>query len=70
MIVKATAISLTPNQTLGRLVWDISITFSEVDEDTVENYINYNIYPCIITNETVLSNDTFSSYLIHKEGEL
>lgn len=70
MIVKATAISLTPNQTLGRLVWDISITFSEVDEDTVENYINYNIYPCIITNETVLSNDTFSSYLVHKGGEL
>ena len=42
-LIRLTNISLTPNETLGRMIWNFSATATEIDEDTVDNYEFYNI---------------------------
>lgn len=44
MIVKLTNINLTPNQTLGRLLYSFSATIIEVDDCTPENLMKYGIF--------------------------
>lgn len=39
IIVVATDISCSPKNELGRLVYDFSCTFTEIEENTIENYI-------------------------------
>ena len=43
ILVKLMNISLTPNNTLGRLIYSFSCTANEVDQCTFENYNRYNI---------------------------
>lgn len=43
ILVKLTGISLTPNNTLGRLIYTFTCTAQEVDECNAANYIKYNI---------------------------
>lgn len=43
ILVKLMNISLTPNNTLSRLIYSFSCTANEVDECTFENYNKYNI---------------------------
>lgn len=43
MIVMVTNSSFTPNQTLGRLIYDFSCTCTEIDEANLTNYIKYGI---------------------------
>lgn len=60
ILVKLMNVSLTPQQSLGRLVYDFSATAYEMDECTVENYIKYGI----INIETfVYKTDTYQDYI-------
>ena len=43
ILVKLTGITLTPNTTLGRLIYTFTCTAQEVDECNAANYIKYNI---------------------------
>ena len=43
ILVKLMDISLTPNQTLGRMLYSFSATAYEIDEANLENYDKYNI---------------------------
>lgn len=43
IIVRLTDISLTPKQTLGRMIWSFSASAVEVAENTFENLYNYGI---------------------------
>jgi hypothetical protein len=43
ILIKLMDISLTPNETLGRMVYSFSCTAYEVADSTVENYDYYNI---------------------------
>ena len=43
ILVKLMNISLTPNNTLGRLIYSFSCTANQVDECTFENFNKYNI---------------------------
>jgi hypothetical protein len=43
MIVKLTDVSFTPNATLGRMIYSFSGSFTEVADNTVENYDYYDI---------------------------
>lgn len=43
LLVKLMNISLTPNQTLGRMIYDFSCTVIEIDEDSIDNYKKYGI---------------------------
>ena len=43
MLVKLMDIQLTPNETLGRLIYSFSCTAYEVAEATLENMEKYNI---------------------------
>lgn len=43
MIVKLMNISLTPNNSLGRLIYSFSCTVNEIDECIFSNYDKYNI---------------------------
>lgn len=45
ILVKLMDISLTPNKTLGRMLYSFSATAYEVDEANLENYNKYNIQP-------------------------
>ena len=42
ILVKLMNITLTPNNQLGRLIYDFSCTAYEIDKSTYENYIKYN----------------------------
>ena len=44
MIVRITDVSLTPNTTLGRLIFDFSANVYEIDEITQENLLKYQFY--------------------------
>lgn len=43
LLVTLSNISITPNETLGRMVYNFSATATEVAASTVENYIDYGI---------------------------
>ena len=43
ILVKPTSVTLSPNQSLGRLVWTINISLSEIGEASIENCKKYNI---------------------------
>ena len=43
LLVKINNISFTPNQTLGRKIWDFSATLTEIDDCTFSNYLKYGI---------------------------
>lgn len=43
ILVKLTNISLTPNQTLGRMIYSFSATVTEIDDVTIKNLQKYNI---------------------------
>ena len=43
LLISLSNISITPNETLGRLVYNFSATATEVGKATIENYIKYNI---------------------------
>ena len=43
ILVRLTDVSLTPNQTLGRMIYDFSCTATEIGDCTVDNYILYKI---------------------------
>ena len=42
ILVKLMNITLTPNNQLGRLIYDFSCTAYEIDKSTYDNYIKYN----------------------------
>lgn len=44
IIVRLMNVSFTPNQTLGRLIYNFSATAYEVDDSTLDNYIQYNLH--------------------------
>lgn len=44
MLVRLTNISLTPNQTLGRMIYSFSATVTEIDDWTFENIEKYKLY--------------------------
>lgn len=44
IICKVTDVSLTPNQTLGRLVYEFSCTVTEVDDYNLDNCVFYEIH--------------------------
>ena len=43
LLVILSNVTITPNETLGRLVYNFSANVTEVGEANIENYINYNI---------------------------
>lgn len=43
ILVRITDVTLTPNQTLGRMIYDFSCTATEIGDATVENYKLYKI---------------------------
>ena len=55
ILIKLTGITLTPNQTLSRLIYTFSCVAQQVDECTAKNYNKYNIigntYQCNIGEE-------------------
>lgn len=60
ILVKLMNVSLTPQQGLGRMVYDFSATAYEMDDCTVENYIKYGI----IGMETFTYKlDTYKDYI-------
>jgi hypothetical protein len=44
IIIRITDVSLTPNQSLDRLIYSFSGTASEVDDNTMDNYLKYGFY--------------------------
>ena len=44
ILIRLMDINFSPNQTLGRQIWSFSATAFEVDKNTLENLIKYNIY--------------------------
>lgn len=43
LLISLSNISITPNETLGRLVYNFSATATEIGKATIENYIKYDI---------------------------
>lgn len=50
IIVRLMNVSFTPNQTLGRLIYDFSATAYEIDDSTLANYIKYNLHSLKYSN--------------------
>ena len=54
IIVRLTDVSITPNQTLSRLICSFSATVDEIDDATMENYLKYGFYnPGSVQNITI-----------------
>ena len=51
-LIRLTDVSFTPNQTLGRMIWNFSATATEIDEDIVDNYEKYNIIAGVVNYES------------------
>lgn len=58
ILVKLTNISFTPNQQLGRLIYNFSATATEVAEPTYNNYIEHGIITGTSTVKDVVNNLT------------
>lgn len=58
ILVKLTNISFTPNQQLGRLIYNFSATATEVAEPTYNNYIEHGIMTGTSTVKDVVNNLT------------
>lgn len=58
ILVKLTNISFTPNQQLGRLIYNFSATATEVAEPTYSNYIEHGIITGTSTVKDVVNNLT------------
>ena len=43
ILVRLTDVNLTPNQQLGRMIYDFSCTATEIGECSIENYKLYQI---------------------------
>lgn len=43
MLIKITNVSLTPNATLGRMIYTFSCTATEIDSATFESYNKYKL---------------------------
>lgn len=43
ILVKLLNVSLTPNTSLGRMIYDFSCELQEIDECSYENYVKYNV---------------------------
>ncbi len=65
MIVKLTNINLTPNQTLGRLLYSFNATVVEIDECTPENLMKYGIFRT--GSETDIIDNAFFFIYEHNE---
>lgn len=65
LLIKLTNVSLTPNQTLGRLLYSFSATAVEIDEYTPENLIKYGV--CTEEYDTLLIDE--ASVLYHSLDE-
>lgn len=61
MLIRLMDVSLTPVQTLGRMLWSFSATAYEIDECSLDNINKYNLRPLIALN----SNSTD----IHREDQ-
>lgn len=44
ILIKLTDVSLSPKQELGRLLYTLSATATEIDECTIDNYVLYDIF--------------------------
>ena len=44
IIVRLTDIDCTPNQTLDRMIYSLSMNASEIDDNTLENYLKYGFF--------------------------
>ena len=44
IIIRITDVSCTPNQSLSRMIYSFSGTASEIDDNTMDNYIKYGFY--------------------------
>lgn len=65
ILIKLTNISLTPNQSLGRMLYSFSATAIEVADCTIENYDKYGIQ---LLRKDSLKNETIR--YTHKIGQL
>ena len=54
MLIKISNISFTPNETLGRMIYDFSCTCDEIDEASYKNILAYKI----ITDSTDFNNES------------
>lgn len=66
ILIKLMNISLSPNQTLGRLVYTFTATAFEIDEYSLENCIKYGIH----TLNTIEESSEEQAYSLDKIGQL
>ena len=67
MIVRLTDVSCSPNQTLDRMIYSVTMNVNEFDDDTMNNYIKYGFY-----NPGTYSNNyttTIESYIGQLTGK-
>ena len=69
IIVRLTNISFTPNQTLGRLVYNFSATAVEIDDCTPENLLKYEIIKANSISD-IIDNAFFFVYDYSAEDQL
>ena len=68
ILVKLMNISLTPNQTLSRMVYSFSATAYEIDTATINNYIKYGIHS---VNQQILEDSLkITAYETHHLGQI
>lgn len=73
-----TSISFTPNNQLSRNIYDFSATFTEIDQNSIENYQKYSLYKnntselyipteyYLIANEVVYNGNILTAYSDNK----
>mgnify|MGYP007000557953 CR=1 FL=1 len=69
ILVRLMNINFSPNQTLGRLIYDFSATAYEINECNLDNYMTYNIHKLIYDN-TYYKAYTYSDNDLKKVGEV
>lgn len=68
ILIKLMNISLSPNETLGRMIYSFSATAYEIDEVTVENCVKYDIH--YINDDIADDISKPQVYTTHKLGQL
>ena len=53
LIIRLTNVQTSPNQTLSRLIYNFSSDAIEIDDNTIENYKNYNFFRNFASSEIV-----------------